>query len=322
MRAALCAIAAFVLGGCATAGTVEADPLTLTAEPIPASVLRLPSDDVVFLGGWVLEAPDEPAFGGLSGLLVAGTEAIAITDRGAFVTMSLERDGRGVITALGDAEIDLQIGLDGRPLRAYSADAEALARDAVSGVIWIAYERRHRIVGHRRLSDAPLATIDQLPTDVLSRNGGVEALAVAPDRAVIALIEDEGDDADAILGYRLALGAAEPFRIDRSGGFAPTGLDIAPDGSLYLLERRAGFLTGVSMRIRRFSAEAVRSLGEGADLGAGEIVVVVSGLSVVDNMEGLAVETSGEGGHVLTVVSDDNFSAIQRTILLQFHHRP
>ena len=37
----------------------------------------------------------------------------------------------------------------------------------------------------------------------------------------------------------------------------------------------------------------------------------------VDNMEGLAVHRSG-ADTVLTMVSDDNFSAIQRTLLLQF----
>jgi hypothetical protein len=37
----------------------------------------------------------------------------------------------------------------------------------------------------------------------------------------------------------------------------------------------------------------------------------------VDNMEGIAVHQSGSAT-VLTLVSDDNFSAIQRTLLLQF----
>jgi hypothetical protein len=38
----------------------------------------------------------------------------------------------------------------------------------------------------------------------------------------------------------------------------------------------------------------------------------------IDNMEGLAVHRAGNGDVVLTLVSDDNFSALQRTILLQF----
>jgi hypothetical protein len=38
----------------------------------------------------------------------------------------------------------------------------------------------------------------------------------------------------------------------------------------------------------------------------------------VDNMEGLSVHQSPAGETVLTMISDDNFSAIQRTLLLQF----
>ncbi len=38
----------------------------------------------------------------------------------------------------------------------------------------------------------------------------------------------------------------------------------------------------------------------------------------IDNMEGLAVHQTPSGEIVLTMISDDNFSAVQRTELLQF----
>jgi hypothetical protein len=38
----------------------------------------------------------------------------------------------------------------------------------------------------------------------------------------------------------------------------------------------------------------------------------------IDNMEGIDVHVTPEGDTVLTMVSDDNFSVIQRTLLLQF----
>jgi hypothetical protein len=38
----------------------------------------------------------------------------------------------------------------------------------------------------------------------------------------------------------------------------------------------------------------------------------------IDNLEGLSVHRSSNGEVVLTMVSDDNFSLLQRTILLQF----
>jgi len=38
----------------------------------------------------------------------------------------------------------------------------------------------------------------------------------------------------------------------------------------------------------------------------------------VDNMEGLDVHETPSGETILTMISDDNFSLIQRTLLLQF----
>ena len=38
----------------------------------------------------------------------------------------------------------------------------------------------------------------------------------------------------------------------------------------------------------------------------------------IDNMEGLDTHVTPEGDTVLTMISDDNFSMIQRTLLLQF----
>ena len=38
----------------------------------------------------------------------------------------------------------------------------------------------------------------------------------------------------------------------------------------------------------------------------------------IDNMEGVAVHRNGDGATILTLISDDNFSFFQRTLLLQF----
>ena len=40
--------------------------------------------------------------------------------------------------------------------------------------------------------------------------------------------------------------------------------------------------------------------------------------SQIDNMEGLSVHRDAAGALVLTLISDDNFSLLQRTVLLQF----
>jgi hypothetical protein len=38
----------------------------------------------------------------------------------------------------------------------------------------------------------------------------------------------------------------------------------------------------------------------------------------IDNMEGIAAHRAASGETILTLISDDNFSLLQRTLLMQF----
>jgi hypothetical protein len=68
------------------------------------------------------------------------------------------------------------------------------------------------------------------------------------------------------------------------------------------------------MRMRRLALSAVRP---GA-LVEGPILIEADFAYQIDNMEGLSINRDARGDLVFTLVSDDNFSPIQRTILLQF----
>ena len=68
------------------------------------------------------------------------------------------------------------------------------------------------------------------------------------------------------------------------------------------------------MRIRRVPLTALKP---GA-LVDGKIMIEADMGYQVDNMEGIAVHRNAEGETVITLVSDDNFSVIQRNLLLQF----
>ena len=89
---------------------------------------------------------------------------------------------------------------------------------------------------------------------------------------------------------------------------------LLSSGALLILERKFSWLSGIGIRIRRIPLNAVApgALVDGpaifdADLG-----------HEVDNMEGIDVHVTPEGDTVLTMISDDNFSLLQRTLLLQF----
>ena len=68
------------------------------------------------------------------------------------------------------------------------------------------------------------------------------------------------------------------------------------------------------MRIRRVPLSEVVP---GAVLEGAALISADMGFQI-DNMEGMSVHRAASGETVLTLVSDDNFSIIQRTILLQF----
>jgi len=81
-----------------------------------------------------------------------------------------------------------------------------------------------------------------------------------------------------------------------------------------LLERKFAWLGGVGIRIRRIAAAAIRP---GATVDGPSIFDADLGQEI-DNFEGLDVYVTAAGETVLTLISDDNFLPIQRTLLMQF----
>jgi hypothetical protein len=68
------------------------------------------------------------------------------------------------------------------------------------------------------------------------------------------------------------------------------------------------------MRLRRIAGASVKA---GARLD-GPVIFEAGITSQIDNMEGLAVSRDASGRTILTLVSDDNHSVLQRTLILQF----
>jgi hypothetical protein len=89
---------------------------------------------------------------------------------------------------------------------------------------------------------------------------------------------------------------------------------LLPAGDLLILERKFSWLSGIGIRIRRVPLTSVTS---GAVID-GPSIFEADLANEVDNMEGIDAHLTAEGETVLTMVSDDNFSPIQRTLLLQF----
>ena len=107
---------------------------------------------------------------------------------------------------------------------------------------------------------------------------------------------------------------AGAFSVKRSDDFDVTDAAFLHNGDLLILERRFNFIVGVGMRIRRIAAADLLP-GRAVD---GRVIAEADMRHQIDNMEGMALSAGANGETIITLISDDNHSIIQRTILLQF----
>jgi hypothetical protein len=99
-----------------------------------------------------------------------------------------------------------------------------------------------------------------------------------------------------------------PIALKRICGFNITDAAPLPEGGIVVLERRFRYSEGVKMRIRRI-AEA--ELKRGSLIEEETLLEAEDNLNI-DNMEGIAAHRAAWGETILTLISDDNFSLLQR----------
>jgi len=325
---ALCAALALVVGTFALADVLRypAAPthIDITATAITSFDNRDPTrtrfGDLEFRGGLELSSR-HPAFGGISALHVEpdSNRFIAATDRGSWVRGRIVyRDGKPA--AVADAEVAPILGIDGRPLAARGwFDVESLAeRDSI---LYIGIERAEQIVrfDYRRDGLRARGQPIDVPADfkTFTFNKSLECLA-APQGALagrlIVVTEHSLDSAGNLRSFVLGADQVTRFGVRRSDDFDVSDCTVLSQDELLLLERRASPARGIAIRIRRIP---IADIKEGA---------VVDGRSMfdadlafqIDNMEGIGVHRNSAGETIVTLVSDDNFSIIQRNLLLQF----
>jgi hypothetical protein len=262
--------------------------------------------------GRVVWNEDDSRFGGLSGLEIRdnGSSLVAVSDRGAWVTADLIReDGR--LTDVTMTGIGLLKGVDGEPLdNARIRDAEGLALDA-QGRAYVSFETRHRVRRYDRI-DGPAAEIPGHPDfPNLITNSSLEALAVGDDGTIYTMPERSGAWERPFPIYRYRDGIWDTdLEVRRDGRFLVVGADFGPDGRLYVLERDFRNPFGFQTRLRSFRL--------GADALEDETLLLHTTLWQLDNMEGISAWQDAAGDTRITLVSDDNFSFPQRTMLVEY----
>lgn len=321
LRRIFCLIA---LGAAWTAAPARAEPLAISTRPValhPADPGVGEVGALVYRGGLDLRSRDR-RFGGLSALSVdrTGRRLLALTDKGNWVSLVATYDADGRLSGIGEARIgalaDLAAGsIAGTGL----GDAESIA--PARGGYAVGFEARHRLWLYPRDGDTGLGRprVLRAPRGLrrAPANQGLEALARLADGRLFALTEGLSAGEGQLRGWIAGARGWRPLSYRRTGQFVPTGAATLAGGDVLVLERRFTWIGGLASRIVRLRRDDIRP---GAVLDGTEIAVLDPPLTS-ENFEGIAVRPLPGGGAYVYLVSDDNFYAIQRTLLLMFEYR-
>jgi hypothetical protein len=262
-------------------------------------------------------------FGGLSALRLdpKGEKFISLSDKGSWFTGRIVYSGREM-KGLADVEAAPMIGPDGKPITARGwFDSESLALDG--SFAYVGLERVNEVLrfdfskGYTRSR----SEVVPMPPGVkkLPYNLGLEALVFVPKGqplagTLIAVSERGLDPQGNLIAFLVGGPTPGQFSVRRTNNFDISDAVLLPSGDLLILERKFSLFSGVGIRIRRIP---LASVAPGAVVDGPSIFDADLGQEI-DNMEGIDAYVTPEGDTVLTMVSDDNFSLLQRTLLLQF----
>jgi len=282
----------------------------LTFTPIPldrGDPARTRLGALAWQGGWRMESND-PRFGGVSALHVAGNGVAAASDTGALFRFELPGPEGGVVR-VRVSELAVA-GAD--PADKRDRDVEAMA--AHGDKAWVALERRNAVGRFALPGWQAEASARPAAMRRWRGNRGAEAIVRLRDGRFLVFAEGEGASSPVVLfdsdparaGARATRLLYRPPR-----GYRITDAAALPDGRLLLLNRRFAWLEGFSAILVVAGAPAPGEAIRGREIARFRLPVAT------DNMEALAVGRE-QGRTILWIASDDNFSPLQRSLLLKF----
>jgi len=270
--------------------------------------------------GGIAIASNDARFGGLSALELSGdgTRMLALSDSAWWITGTLDwAEDSNRLTGFSGLRIAPVRDAEGAHFQGRAGDSEGLT-PLGDGRYAVSFERRHRMLAYdlgedwSRVSEArpePLQIPEGL--DGLPDNRGLESLARDADGTLLMGIEYP---IDITLAHHLWMEDGSGWRrlaLNARPSFGITGM-AEHDGTVYALERFYSRAVGNRAGIIAFPVP-------GPDDTAVTPVTIgrIDPPMTLDNFEGIAVIERG-GETLVLILSDDNFSRRQRTLLMAF----
>ncbi|MEM7619357.1 MAG: esterase-like activity of phytase family protein [Pseudomonadota bacterium] len=277
---------------------------------------------LIWRGGLILSSRS-PHFGGFSGLIVsnAGADLLAITDRGKWFKGKIVYENETPASLTKTYIGPLRTTKDRLFNKTGYLDTEAITQLSSRNYL-IANERNHAIRMFSRKDNRPDKQVASLPLpqqmNKIRNNKGLESLdkfKSGPYKGwILTFAENDQDKNKALKGWLLKGKRTQPIYLANMGDYSITDLKILSDGSVLILERHFRFSTGLRTRIRYVKAKHIKPNA----ILKGEVILALASPLVTDNMEGLSVHNDAQGKLIITLISDDNFNMLQRTLLMQF----
>ena len=285
---------------------------TLWAEPVPLRT-DAPGERrlgrLTFLAGWWLRS-NHPRFGGISGMHVADGMVTALNDNGIVLRFAVPaRTGAAPLTVL---DLPAAPGATKK-----QRDSEALAIDGARA--WVSFERANAIYRYRLPDWRGEASARPEALARWSLNSGGEAMLRLRDGRFLLFSEGgrrRDGSSDVVLFERdpaEASAAASLLRYRAPDGYRITDAAELPDGRLLFLNRRVSLMNGITAKLTLAKRP---QLFAGATLSGTEVASFAAPVTT-DNYEALSVGQE-RGRTIVWIASDDNFLALQRTMLMKF----
>lgn len=315
----LSVFAALALAACVSTASMPRLP---SAEPgqgwrlDPASArevgLGLPggarlADDVAYAGGLEITSPADAPTHSLSDLKVLeGTRLVAVSDAGDLFSAGLILGREGRLVGLVQLQVRRLTLADGAPIADKAdGDAEGLAV-LDNGDLLVSFERNHRIWSYGSPS-APAArpVAVRRPDAAFAPNDGMEAISARDGGWRVA--GESGGVWDCSPTACMVVTPVPDTPLP-DNAYRITGMDRDPSGDgFFVVQRSYAPPIDARARVRRMAADGT----------LGPVLIELKLPGTTDNFEGIAA-VARDGATRLYILSDDNNSDRQRTLLLAF----
>jgi hypothetical protein len=305
-------------------------PVAITTTALPLNRDDPAQDQIgalTFLGAVQLRATN-PLFGGISALRAGhatanGVQMLGLSDTGNWLAFeTLERGGR--LVDVSHVSLTPIRQADGSAAHTKAeGDAEALEWDPATGAATIVYEQDHRLAHFTGIDPAKPASLTAMPTRIerltpmtgWPLNGGGEAMAMLPDGARIVISEQRKRPDGSHVALITQHGTTREIAIESVPDHSPTDAIAIDATHILVLHRRFDLMgQGAALSLVDLAPALASTL---ADPLPAKLLARWQAPVTLDNMEGLALHRVGDRVF-LYIVSDDNLSSLQRTLLMKF----